>query len=185
LLLDDRLLGVSTPGPKPPRRGLGPFLVALVLLAVIGGAAGWIYGARVADQRAADRPVQEETQDTPAAPAGEDCPAATQEAARGAGAAGALTEVLYIRTEDDKQVWICRDPAGTLFYQGYVGPADGDFIQGENALFLTTVEETGGGYLATNRTDEGTTTYSVTPYRLTQSTNGKESTYQVTDRRPD
>ncbi|MEV0718024.1 hypothetical protein [Asanoa sp. NPDC050611] len=180
---------MSTPGPKPPRRALAPFLVALLLLAVIGAAAGWIYGARVADQRAANRPAQEETQDTPGTepevPVGEDCPAATQEAARGAGSSGGLTEVLYIRTEDDKQVWICRDTAGTLFYQGYVGPADGDFIQGENALFLTSVEETGGGYLATNQTDDGTTTYSVTPYRLTQSTNGKESTYQVTDRRPD
>jgi hypothetical protein len=96
-----------------------------------------------------------------------------------------LREALYIRTEDDKQVWICRDEAGTLFYQGYVGPADGDFIEGENALFLTTVEETGGGYLATNKTNEGTTTYSVTPYRLTQTTNGKESTFPVAERRPD
>lgn len=177
---------MSTPGAKPPRRGWAPFLVALVLLAVIGATAGWIYGARVADQRAADRqPVQEETQNTPPrVREGEECPAATQEAAQGAGSSGVLREVLYIRTEDDKQVWICRDEAGTLFYQGYVGPADGDFIEGENALFLTTVEETGGGYLATNKTDEGTTTYSVTPYRLTQTTNGKESTFPVAERRP-
>ncbi|GIF68822.1 hypothetical protein Ais01nite_68570 [Asanoa ishikariensis] len=172
------------------------FLAALALLAVIGGAGGWIYGARIADQRASNPQVQEtnDTQDTPESPdtpetqeppRGEDCPRATQVAAEGAGSPGGLTEVLFIRTEDDRQVWICRDTAGTLFYQGYIGPADGDFIQGENALFLTTVEETGGGYLATNQTDEGTTTYSVTPYRLTQKTNDKESTFPVSERRPD
>ncbi|SNT65085.1 hypothetical protein SAMN05421812_1207 [Asanoa hainanensis] len=164
------------------------FLAALALLAVIGGAGGWIYGAQVADERAANRQV-EEIQDTPsvvqeAPPRGEDCPRATQEAAGAAGSPGGLTEVLYIRTEDDRQVWICQDTAGTLFYQGYIGPADGDFIQGENALFLTTVDQTDGGYLATNQTDQGTTTYSVTPYRLTQTTNGKDSTFPVTERRP-
>ncbi|GIF58909.1 hypothetical protein Air01nite_50040 [Asanoa iriomotensis] len=157
-----------------------------MLLAVIGAAAGWIYGTRVADDRAAEKQSQESPPETesPLPPSGEDCPSATQEAAQGAGSSGNLTEVLYIRTDDDRQVWICRDQAGTLFYQGYIGPADGAFIQGENALFLTTVEETGGGYLATNQTDEGTTTYSVTPYRLTQSTNGKESTFAVAERRP-
>lgn len=160
----------------------------MVLLAVVGAAAGWFYGQRVSDRRAANRGggvvTQPTTPPVTEGPQGDPCPDATESAAEDAGSPGGLVEVLYIRTEDNKQVWICRDTAGSIFYQGYVGPLDGDLRQGENALFLTTVAETGGGYLATNQTDDGTTTYSVTPYRLTQSTNGKESTFPVAERRP-
>jgi hypothetical protein len=182
--MDDRLLGVSTPGRKPRGRALLLFLVAMVLLAVIGATGGWFYGERVADRRAANQgDPSEQPRVTQEPPAGDPCPDATESAAKDAGSPGGLVEILYIRTEDNKQVWICRDTAGSIFYQGYVGPIGGDLRQGENALFLTTVAESGAGYLATNETDDGTTTYSVTAYRLTQSTNGKESTFPVAERR--
>ncbi|GIF53453.1 hypothetical protein Afe04nite_79920 [Asanoa ferruginea] len=177
---------MSTPGRKPRGRALLSFLVAMVLLAVIGATGGWLYGQRVADRRAADgggggEPTQPEVTSEP--PSGEPCREETEAAAENAGSPGGLVEILYIRTEDNKQVWICRDTAGSIFYQGYVGPLGGELREGENALFLTTVAETAGGYLATNETDDGTTIYSVTPYRLTQSTNGKESTFPVAERR--
>jgi len=159
----------------------------MVLLAVIGATGGWVYGERVADQRAANRGEVIEQPTTPvseAPPPGDPCLAATESAAEDAGSPGGLVEIFYVRTEDNRQVWICRDTAGSIFYQGYVGPVGGDLRQGENALFLTTVAESGNGYLATNETDDGTTTYHVTAYRLTQSTNGNESTYPVAERRP-
>ncbi|MEV4619659.1 hypothetical protein AB0J74_13230 [Asanoa sp. NPDC049573] len=158
----------------------------MALLGAAGAAGGWFYGQRVADRRAADRGAEiTEQPETPVVrqPQGDPCPDAAEAAAEDAGSPGGLVEILYIRTEDDRQVWICRDTAGSIFYQGYVGPVGGDLQQGTNALFLTSVTESGGGYLATNETADGTTTYSVTPYRLTQSTNGKESTYPVTERR--
>ncbi|GIF70930.1 hypothetical protein Asi02nite_04480 [Asanoa siamensis] len=164
--------------------------MTLLLLTAGGATAGWLYGQRVSDDRAAaagggsGSGESQEQEQEPEQPVRESCPAATEASAEATGSPGGLVEILFIRTDDDRQVWICRDTAGTLFYQGYVGPADGPFEEGKNALFLTTVEETGGGYLATNRTDEGTTTYSVTPYRLTQTTNGNESTFPVAERRP-
>lgn len=185
--MDDRLIGVSTPGPKPRGRVLLPFLLAVVLLGAAGAAGGWFYGQRVADRRAAEQGGGGDDQpSTPVVrePEGDPCPDAAQAAAEDAGSPGGLVEILYIRTDDDRQVWICRDTAGTIFYQGYVGPVGGDLEQGKNALFLTSVAQTDGGYLATNETDDGTTTYSVTPYRLTQSTNGNESTFPVAERRP-
>ncbi|MDG4820314.1 hypothetical protein O7635_00310 [Asanoa sp. WMMD1127] len=158
---------------------VGAFLVALLLLAVIGAAVGWIAGVRVADARDSATGTRE-----PDPPRGDPCPSAAESAAAEAGSPGGLVEILYIRTEDDRQVWICRDTAGTIFYQGYVGPIGGDLRPGENALFLTTVENTDDGYLATNETDDGRTTYHVTSTALTQSNDGNQSTYEVVERRP-
>lgn len=182
---------MSTPGAKPR---VVAFLAALALLAVIGGAGGWIFGVQVADRRAARAATSGSppaTQEPTAPPptkeepvAGEPCPAATGTAAEAAGSPGGLVEIFYIRTEDDRQVWICRDAAGTIYYQGYIGPPGGDLVQGENALFLPTVEETDDGYLATNDTATTRTTYHVTAQALTQSTGADESTYEVVEKRP-
>jgi hypothetical protein len=169
------------------------FLAALALLAVIGAAAGWIYGVRVADEREANGASSSSagppvTQDPAPPPTqeveGEPCLAVTEAAAESAGSPGGLVEIFYIRTEDDRQVWICRDAAGSIFYQGYVGPVGGDLVQGENALFLTTVQETADGYLATNDTATTRTTYHVTADSLTQSTGDDESSYDVVEQRP-
>ena len=166
------------------------FLAALALLAVIGAAAGWIYGVRVSDERAASAssavpPVTQEPAPPPTQEVeGEPCLAVTEAAAGSAGSPGGLVEIFYIRTEDDRQVWICRDTAGLIFYQGYIGPVGGDLVQGENALFLTTVQETADGYLATNDTATTRTTYHVTAESLTQSANDDESSYEVVEKRP-
>ena len=114
--MDDRLIGVSTPGPKPRGRVLAPFLVLLVLLTAGGAAAGWIYGEQVADRRATDSAGNgaAAAEESSAPATGDPCPQAAESAAEQAGSPGGLTEVLYIRTDDDKQVWICRDTACPL-----------------------------------------------------------------------
>ena len=189
---------MSTPGPLPRRPILVPFLVALVLLAVIGASVGWVYGSRVADERAASDGVAGDpttpvvtgspepapaTTTTP--PSGPACPDAAEAAATDAGSPGGLVEIFYIRTEDAREIWICRDTAGSLFYQGYDGSDDRPLEQGVTALFLSTVEQVEDGYLATNETPDGRTTYHVTPDLLTQTTNGTESTFQVAVKRPE
>jgi hypothetical protein len=168
-----------------------PFLAALALLTVIGASTGWIVGTQVVDRRAAaarDRgysaPPAEPTREPDTASAGPPCPEAAEKAAADAGSPGGLVEVFYARTEDDRQIWICRDSAGALFYQGYIGPVGGELRQGDNALFLTGVQETDGGYTATNTTPEGTTTYQVTPTTLIHNTNGDISTFPVVEHRP-
>jgi len=187
---------VSTPGPRQRRPILVPFLVALVLLAVIGASVGWVYGSRVADSRAArdgvaddpTTPVVTDGPEPPPAtttpPSGPACPDAAEAAATDAGSPGGLVEIFYIRTEDARQIWICRDTAGSLFYQGYDGSDDRPLEQGVTALFLSTVEQVEDGYLATNETPDGRTTYHVTPDLLTQTTNGKDSTFEVAEVRP-
>jgi hypothetical protein len=60
-------------------------------------------------------------------------------------------------------VWICKDTAGTLWYQGHRGgPSDRDLREGENALFLANVQRIEGGYVATNQNQDGRTDYRVT-----------------------
>jgi hypothetical protein len=149
-------------------------LVALVLLAVLGGSVGWLVGGRVLDARAraggpsGSSPGTVPTSDPGASPAGGPrCPTHTQDLAAAAGAAGDLAEVLYIRTAA-AQVWICRDSAGTLFYQGSRAGVDAEMVEGKNALFLTDVVAQDDGYVATNRVDQRVTTYTVSAAELVQ-----------------
>jgi hypothetical protein len=70
-------------------------------------------------------------------------------------------------------VWICKDTGGRLWYQGHVrspeekaGGSRGPLVEGSNALFLSTVEPEGEGYVATNTSRDGTTKYHVSVKEL-------------------
>lgn len=108
------------------------------------------------------------------APGGNRCPEHTLDLIAQRGVAGDARLVLYLRTERS-QVWICA-VGDTLFYQGHRGGPGGRLVEGYNALFLTTVERAGHGYLATNKSRNGTTTYDVTKERLIRTTNGRPDT---------
>jgi hypothetical protein len=171
-------------------------LIAAVFLAIIGGSAGWIIGGRAKaadEQRLAE---QNAPQGGPEAPAdgqqpgdggtdggtgeqggGSDgggageglnpdrCPPHTRRLAARYGAAGQLKVQLYLRASKS-HVWICVDGRGTLFYQGFNGGRGQPMSEGDNALFLTRVQERDDGYLATNEVGDRTTTYLVTKERL-------------------
>lgn len=175
----------------PPRRAVArPLLLALVFLAVIGGSVGAVLGLR-ADRGAggADAggppgsggatgtaPQSQPTGDgtgpatqpptTPATPS-RACPEVTGQAARAEGSPGGLSYVLYIRT-DESQVWVCRDTAGRLWYQGHrhLGSPTPELpaATSDNTLFLVDVVAVpDGGYLATNTGRTATTYYRVSP----------------------
>lgn len=112
-------------------------------------------------------------------PGGELCPEHTQRMARErAGSPGYLRQVLRVRTARSA-VWICRDAAGVLFYQGLVG-AGVEFREGVNALFLAGVVPTGAGYRATNVVDGRATHYDVTTAKLVIRTGADVRTEPVT-----
>ncbi|HZN19107.1 MAG TPA: hypothetical protein VFB84_13180 [Micromonosporaceae bacterium] len=177
-------------GQMPPARRAvaGPLVLALVFLAVIGGSAGAVLGLR-ADRGsggadAGDRPGNGGVTGTapqsqpagdgttpatqpPTAPAtpGRACPAVTEQAAKAGGSPGGLTYVLYIRT-DQSQVWICKDTAGRLWYQGHrhLGSPTSELPAptSDNTLFLADVAKAPGeGYVATNTGRTATTYYRV------------------------
>ncbi|MEV6492464.1 hypothetical protein AB0M20_28165 [Actinoplanes sp. NPDC051633] len=93
-------------------------------------------------------------------PSGSLCRDETQAAARRAGAPGPLVRVLRLRTKTS-EVYICRDPAGALYY--HANSDENSWIEGETALFLTGVTGEGDHYEVT-ATDG--TTFSVTAKRL-------------------
>ncbi|BCJ63884.1 hypothetical protein [Polymorphospora rubra] len=181
---------------RPRNAWLGPLAIAVVLLAVIGGAVGFLLATNGGDDEPGlgagpDPTVRPtlvaEAPDTPTyapdptyapTPTGQPvrttapghgrpttCPAHTVTLARETGSAGDLSLTLYLRTRHS-EVWICTDPHGTLFYQGHSGQPGEKLVEGVNALFLTDVSATGGGYVATNHTDRGTTRYRVTADKL-------------------
>jgi hypothetical protein len=169
---------VSTTSSSGRRSVLLPLLIALVVLAALGVAVGWFVGTQLIDSRSAGSSGSGSGSGTGTVPTGVDettsagglhCPTHTQDLAASAGASGELVEVLYIRTAR-AQVWICRDPAGTLFYQGSRAGVDNDMVEGRNALFLTDVVAKDGGYVATNRVDAKVTTYAVSDSELVQQT---------------
>ncbi len=168
------------------RRGaptLGPLLLAVIFLAVLGGGVGFSLGTLAKHQHNAAA-----TRDD-GGTAGQDngsgqgngtgggngagtgggqngkkaCPDHTVQQA----GAGPLTQVLYLHTPQS-EVWICADSGGTLYYQGHSGPPGEDLVEGTNALFLTDVQrENGNGYVATNTDGSGRITrYHVTAKRL-------------------
>ncbi|HET8659737.1 MAG TPA: hypothetical protein VFM55_12150 [Micromonosporaceae bacterium] len=174
--------------PSARRAVAGPLVLALVFLAVIGGSVGAVLGLR-ADRGAggADTaggpgnggvtttaPQSQPDGDgtTPAgqppttpATAGRACPAVTEQAAKAEGSPGGLTYLLYIRT-DQSQVWICKDTAGRLWYQGHRhlgSPTSGlPAPTSDNTLFLADVAAVPDeGYVATNTGRTATTYYRV------------------------
>jgi len=167
------------------RRGasiLGPFLLAVIFLAALGGGVGFSLGKLSNHQHraAADHDGAGGRRDNSTGGGngtgdgggagtggGQNsrprCRAHTEDQA----GAGRLTQLLYLRTAQS-EVWICQDGNGTLYYQGHSGAPGEDLQEGVNALFLRDVQREGGnGYVATNVDPAGPITkYHVTPQRL-------------------
>ena len=47
--------------------------------------------------------------------------------------------MLKIVTANGTTVWICEDPAGSLYYQGKTGGVDAPLVEKKNGLFLSQV----------------------------------------------
>lgn len=157
----------------------GPLLLALVFLAIIGASVGVSVGYYLAGPGGdggggggqtqgppTQQPPPTETE-SPTPPQERGCPTVTQAAAAQDGARGQLQLELYIRTKFS-QVWICRDRADRLWYQGHrlTGEATDNLpaATSDNTLFLNTVEPFEDGYVATNRISGNRITY----YRVTR-----------------
>jgi hypothetical protein len=162
---------VPTPEPTPRPRIVGPLLVALVFLAVIGASVGFVLGNRGDDPQntGADRNTGEDIGDpfTPSpspspspSPTAVVCPASTQQKA-----GKDLTGLLYVRT-GRSEVWICVDADEKLYYQGHSGPPGEELVNDVNAIFLTDVEATQYGYRARNTKGGSVTVYSVSSKEL-------------------
>lgn len=155
---------------------VGPLLLALLFLAVIGGSTGVILGRTQAKSAGAkggatpsggtEYPPPTQTQRPDPSPSREPCLDHTEQLARQQGSAGGLLVVLYIQTTAS-EAWICRDSAGRLWYQGHTGTAtDRDLVEHKNALFLSQVGEESGGYVATNPGTGTRTEYHVSRQKL-------------------
>jgi hypothetical protein len=112
------------------------------------------------------------TKNVPGPPQKALCPDSTTQSARSNGSPGGLLPLIYIDT-DQSEVWICRDTAGHLWYQGHSkskaeqqGASREPFVEGKNSLFLDTVRTEGNGYSATNNTNQGTTIFHVSENQL-------------------
>jgi hypothetical protein len=162
------------------RRGpsaVGPLVLAVIFLAVLGGGVGFSLGTLSKHQRnaATTQTDGSGTDTTPTATSdggggggqnsGKRCPPHTEQLAN----AGPLTQVLYLRTAQS-EVWICKDRNDTLYYQGHKGGPGDPMVEGQTALFLTDVQRepnTDNGYVATNTDPAGPITkYHVRPRRL-------------------
>src|SRR5262245_45034238 len=151
------------------RRYLVPLTAAITVLAALAAIIGWQLGQREKGNDPItlnnNSPSSSPSTTPPAVP----CLPVTQDAAHKAGApAGIVAQVLYIRTSR-AEVWICKDLAGKLYYQGHQGNLnDRDFAAASDfSIFLTKVEQQGdGSYVATNEGNSGKTTYTVSPTRL-------------------
>jgi hypothetical protein len=138
-------------------------VIATTFLSIIGMSVGLLLGShrdRTSTATPIDNPTVTVTEKTSAPPGGPLCRDETQAAAQGAGVPGPLTRVLRLRTRTS-EVYICRDPAGALYYHANRG--GNTWIEGKTALFLTGVTGQGGHYEVTAA--DGTT-FSVTRERL-------------------
>lgn len=178
-------------------------MIAAIFLAVIGASVGFVLAGRdsgdgggtaggpgspvytTPDTAPDDQPPapQPPPPDNDPPPTRDGCPRQTERLARQAGSPGGLELKLYIRT-DGSEVWICKDSAGTLFYQGHRGSPGERLVEGRNALFLTDVVADGDGYLATNRSGERVTTYRVSTSQLVIDGRNGTTTEDVRDHWP-
>ncbi len=160
-------------------------VIATVFLAIIGISGGFALGTEHRRDRdsQATAPQSPQTPDTnpvsdQPAPAGPSCPDQMLATARRLGITGQLSEVLQVRTEDTGLVvWICQDPAAKLYYQANRGGVDGQWVEGETALFLSDVEKSGDSYIATAN-DGATFTVSTTELHIVKK-NGKVEDHPV------
>lgn len=178
---------------RPRAAWVGPLLIAVVLLAVIGGVVGFVLGtggekpdgvktAATGPSLTPDPDPTGETDPTPyeevtsapqqpvrttaAAAGGHERPTTCPEhTVRLAGAYAKFSLLLYLRT-DKSEVWICADEYGTLYYQGHSGRPGEKLVEGENALFLNSISRTDDGYVAVNTVGDKTTRYLVSRQKL-------------------
>jgi hypothetical protein len=163
---------------RAPGMRVGPLLVAVLFLAVLGGGIGYSVGTLTRSQHSGPATTGGGGGGTGTEPATGNSSSPATGASTAAAAhclkhtedlakAGPLTQLLYLHTQYS-EVWICKDGAGTLYYQGHSGPPGQDLQEHVNALYLTEVQREGAnGYVATNRDDNGRVTeYHVTPTRL-------------------
>jgi hypothetical protein len=158
--------------PLPRSRGtvFMQVLVAALFLAVIGGSAGLALGLRERDRdngdggRTAQHTQKQRIPPNQPSQPGVEGPSAgassvpCEEGIKRQAGRRDLVQMLYIQTKLS-EVWICRDGDGALYYQGHR-------LSPEGRLFLTDVEQQGDGYLATNFSRSGTTTYRVSRDQL-------------------
>ena len=171
------LLGVSA--YDQPRRGgagrtVAAVLLALAVLAVLGGVFGYLLGNR-AKNIGGGPPESTDTTDA-AVP----CPDFIEGAAQAKGAKTPMTLRLYMTTSRS-EVWICAAAGGGLWYQGHSikqsrYPKEVP-VEGVNGLLLSGVNGIDqGGSRAVNRDPNGVTTYTVYKDQLVIERNGKKST---------
>jgi hypothetical protein len=171
------LLGVSA--YDQPRRGgagrtVAAVLLALAVLAVLGGVFGYLLGSRAKDNARGGTP---RTTDTKRAGP---CPTFIQTAARAKGAKTPMTQRLYMTTRQS-EVWICVAADRRLWYQGHSikqsrYPREVP-VEGVNGLLLGGVNGIDKGrYVAVNRDPNGVTTYTVSEDQLVIDRNGNKST---------
>jgi hypothetical protein len=169
---------IEAPPTRESSRTTTVVLLSLLILTVIGGLFGYVLGLRDIDEdksAAGDGPsaVSSGAAAT-SAPARRvmDCPAFISTAAKlqQPGTAIPLKQVQYIRTDSNKEAWICKEADGSgLWYQGHDRKQDwydaGEIPEeGKNGLLRPGVVDQGNRtYSVTN---DGTT-YTVTPKGLT------------------
>jgi hypothetical protein len=153
----------------PPRRPLFfPVVIATVLLSIIGMSAGLVLGSQHKQAQTAAPPSEPGQITAPAAAptttsSADPCPQQTQVMGQKYGATGVLRIALQLRTKSST-VWICQDDAGKLFYHANRGGADGEWVEGQTALFMAGVQRDGeGGYTVT--ASDGNT-FSINSHRL-------------------
>jgi hypothetical protein len=168
--------------PQEPAERSSAKVIALILavffLAVIGASAGYILGLRH-KHAAARHTAQQTNEPPPPAPAsrpagGKACLSETErDAKQKFNSPGGLAQTFYLLT-NKSEVWICKDSAGTVFYQGHVrsdaerqGGARPPLVDLQNSLLLKTVSSDGkGGWIAENQSGGGVTKYTVTAQEL-------------------
>jgi hypothetical protein len=154
-------------------------VLAMVLLAIIGGSAGYLAaerqkrhpsGVRAGATDPGAHPSGSTAPASPAGPEGTECPGYVEDQAR----IKPLHQLLYVRTTQS-DVWICQDDLNRLYYQGHVGPRGEPMIEGVNSLFLTECskdQSVPGGYVAVNLDSNGTARYFVSPEQLVKEIKG-------------
>ena len=184
---------------EPARRTSGKIIalfLAVFFLAVIGASAGYILGLRAKHHRTpAPQPAAVATTSAPATapPAAKACPPETErDAKQKFKSPGGLVQVFFLLTDKD-DVWICRDSAGALFYQGHVlsdaerqgGPRE-PLVDQKNSLLLKSVKADGnGGWIAENTAGGRTTRYLVSAAKLViEYANGTRETHQAIRHEP-
>lgn len=172
----------TSSGPRRTGVAFLQVLLAMLFLAIIGGTVGYLLGAqynhKIANAADGGGGSGGGGQGGGGGGSGGGTGGATASPTLGGGtrcpqhtrtlAGTDLIQLLYLETTQGSQVWICQSADGTLYYQGHRDNGNSDFIEGQNALFLTDVHKEGDEYVARNYNpnDGSTTEYHVTKQRL-------------------